>query len=91
MSFYLKSSSSVCFVSYRSFSLTKATPFDNALDPLNTHMVELVGETGSVQERARERSTKRRNTIRWFKETQARKVMRDGAFPGWFHGMITRR
>ncbi|XP_062334016.1 myosin-IIIa [Osmerus eperlanus] len=71
--------------------MLEATPFDNALDPLNTHMAELVGEAGSIEERARERSTKRRNTIRWFKETQARKVMRDGAFPGWFHGMITRR
>lgn len=40
---------------------------------------------------AKQRWNKRCNTIRWFKETQARKVVRNGAFPNWFHGMITRR
>uniref|UniRef100_A0A674AIW9 Myosin-IIIb-like n=1 Tax=Salmo trutta TaxID=8032 RepID=A0A674AIW9_SALTR len=66
----------------------EATPFDN----LEVHigLAELVGQVGG-EERARERSKKRKNTIRWFKETQARKVVHNGAFPCWFHGMITRR
>ncbi|KAM6986731.1 uncharacterized protein FYW47_017582 [Aplochiton taeniatus] len=55
-------------------------------------LAELVGGSSSgEEERAREKSQKRRNTLRWFKETQARKVVRDGAFPCWFHGIITRR
>ncbi|XP_023667480.2 myosin-IIIb [Paramormyrops kingsleyae] len=35
--------------------------------------------------------TRRCNTIRWFTETQARKVVVNGEFPCWFHGVITRR
>ncbi|KAJ8338684.1 hypothetical protein SKAU_G00354700 [Synaphobranchus kaupii] len=69
--------------------LFEATPFDNDLD-VNSDLAHLVGEVGG-EERAKERHTKRRKTIRWFKETQARKVVRNGAFPCWFHGMITRR
>ncbi|XP_028981003.2 myosin-IIIb [Esox lucius] len=66
----------------------EATPFDN----LEVHMelAELIGQAGG-EARAKEKSIKRRNTIRWFKETQARKVVRNGAFPCWFHGMISRR
>ncbi|XP_061071712.1 myosin-IIIb isoform X2 [Conger conger] len=67
----------------------QATPFDNDLD-VNSDLAQLVGEFRG-EERAKERHTKRRKTIRWFKETQARKVVRNGAFPCWFHGMITRR
>ncbi|KAK6305339.1 hypothetical protein J4Q44_G00241190 [Coregonus suidteri] len=66
----------------------EATPFDNL--EVHCELAELVGQAGG-EERARERSKKRRNNIRWFKETQARKVVRNGAFPCWFHGMITRR
>lgn len=43
------------------------------------------------EEWANEKRKKRSNTIRWFKETQARKVAKNGTFPCWFHGMITRR
>uniref|UniRef100_A0A8C8C4T8 Myosin-IIIb-like n=1 Tax=Oncorhynchus tshawytscha TaxID=74940 RepID=A0A8C8C4T8_ONCTS len=66
----------------------EATPFDNL--EVHIELAELVGQVGG-EERARERSKKRKNTIRWFKETQARKVVHNGAFPCWFHGMITRR
>ncbi|KAL0965525.1 hypothetical protein UPYG_G00282450 [Umbra pygmaea] len=66
----------------------EATPFDNL--EVNMELAELIRQAGG-EERARERSLKKRNTIRWFKETQARKVVRNGAFPCWFHGMITRR
>ncbi|CAB1318501.1 unnamed protein product, partial [Coregonus sp. 'balchen'] len=66
----------------------EATPFDNL--EVHIELAELVGQAGG-EERARERSKKRKNTIRWFKETQARKVVHNGAFPCWFHGMITRR
>lgn len=59
--------------------LFEATPFDN----------DLTGPTH--EERAKEKHKKRRNTIRWFRETQARKVVQNGEFPCWFHGMITRR
>uniref|UniRef100_A0A6Q2X685 Myosin motor domain-containing protein n=1 Tax=Esox lucius TaxID=8010 RepID=A0A6Q2X685_ESOLU len=71
-----------------SLCLPQATPFDN----LEVHMelAELIGQAGG-EARAKEKSIKRRNTIRWFKETQARKVVRNGAFPCWFHGMISRR
>uniref|UniRef100_A0A8D0L1Z9 SH2 domain-containing protein n=1 Tax=Sphenodon punctatus TaxID=8508 RepID=A0A8D0L1Z9_SPHPU len=38
------------------------------------------------------RRIQRRATLRWFQETQARKVVQeDGAFPSWLHGMIARR
>ncbi|KAG7476572.1 hypothetical protein MATL_G00084410 [Megalops atlanticus] len=63
----------------------EAMPFDNDLH-VNSNLGQPDGE-----ERAKEKHKKRRNTIRWFKETQARKVVRNGAFPCWFHGMITRR
>uniref|UniRef100_A0A673NBA4 SH2 domain-containing protein n=1 Tax=Sinocyclocheilus rhinocerous TaxID=307959 RepID=A0A673NBA4_9TELE len=43
------------------------------------------------EERMKEKQLKKTNTIRWFKETQVRKLTRDGGFPSWFHGMITRR
>uniref|UniRef100_A0A8C8D2S8 Uncharacterized protein n=1 Tax=Oncorhynchus tshawytscha TaxID=74940 RepID=A0A8C8D2S8_ONCTS len=66
----------------------EATPFDNL--EVHSELAELMGQVGG-EERARERSKKRRDNIRWFKETQARKVVRNGAFPCWFHGMITRR
>ncbi|XP_066567547.1 myosin-IIIb isoform X2 [Amia ocellicauda] len=59
----------------------QATPFDNHLDP----------DVAREEEAAKERHVKKKNTVRWFKETQARKVVRNGAFPNWFHGMITRR
>lgn len=59
--------------------LFEATPFDN---DLTEHAHE---------ERAKEKHKRRRNTIRWFHETQARKVVQNGEFPCWFHGMITRR
>ncbi|KAG2466464.1 MYO7A protein, partial [Polypterus senegalus] len=38
-----------------------------------------------------QRQVKRMNTIHWFRQTQARKVVTNGAFPCWFHGMISRR
>ncbi|XP_062383882.1 myosin-IIIb [Sardina pilchardus] len=59
--------------------LFEATPFDNDLDG------------PAHEERAKEKHKRRRNTIRWFRETQARKVVQNGEFPCWFHGMITRR
>ncbi|KAG9338287.1 hypothetical protein JZ751_025958 [Albula glossodonta] len=67
----------------------EATPFDNDLN-VDCDLAHLVSQQGG-EEQAKERHKKRRNTIRWFKETQARKVVRNGAFPCWFHGMITRR
>ncbi|KAM4614897.1 myosin-IIIb [Polymixia lowei] len=57
----------------------EATPFDNAL-----------GAEGA-DERVWEGSKKKTNTIRWFKETQAYKVVQNGAVPCWFHGIIHRR
>ncbi|XP_015221377.2 myosin-IIIb [Lepisosteus oculatus] len=65
-----------------------ATPFDNDLNIKNGFVT--LGNT-EVEEAATERQIKKKNTIRWFKETQARKVVRNGTFPNWFHGMITRR
>ncbi|XP_028660644.1 myosin-IIIb isoform X2 [Erpetoichthys calabaricus] len=38
-----------------------------------------------------QRQVKRMNTLHWFRQTQARKVVTNGAFPCWFHGMISRR
>ncbi|MBN3281365.1 HSH2D protein, partial [Polyodon spathula] len=63
-----------------------ATPFDNDLE--NGTVLHM-----NAQEKAeaKQRWNKRCNTVRWFRETQARKVVRNGAFPNWFHGMITRR
>ncbi|XP_066507913.1 myosin-IIIb isoform X2 [Hoplias malabaricus] len=67
----------------------EATPFDNDLHK-NNDLINLLGEPGD-EERAKEKRKRRSNTIRWFKETQVRKVARNGTFPCWFHGMITRR
>ncbi|RXM92549.1 Hematopoietic SH2 domain-containing protein-like [Acipenser ruthenus] len=66
--------------------LLEATPFDNDLE--NGTVLHM---NAQEEAEAKQRWNKRCNTIRWFKETQARKVVRNGAFPNWFHGMITRR
>ncbi|XP_030623934.1 SH2 domain-containing protein 2A-like [Chanos chanos] len=65
----------------------EATPFDN--EPIDLSV--LVGQPSSDEERVKEKHQKRSNTLRWFKDTQARKVVENGTFPCWFHGMITRR
>ncbi|XP_019373551.1 PREDICTED: unconventional myosin-X-like [Gavialis gangeticus] len=66
--------------------LTESTPFDNFLHagPCPT--------LGTAGDEAKKRQIKRGATLRWFRETQARKVLQDdGAFPSWLHGMISRR
>ncbi|GAB0202976.1 myosin-IIIb-like [Grus japonensis] len=70
--------------------LTESTPFDNFLDPSAPRpLLRTEEQTG---EEAKMRKLKRGATLRWFKETQAQKVMQDdGAFPSWLHGMISRR
>nr|XP_048690601.1 myosin-IIIb-like isoform X2 [Caretta caretta] len=69
--------------------LTESTPFDNFLHSTPCPVVGTEGQTGEEEEM---RQIKRGATLRWFRETQARKVMQDdGAFPGWLHGMISRR
>ncbi|KAM9331101.1 uncharacterized protein PAF06_019467, partial [Gastrophryne carolinensis] len=61
--------------------LIKLSPFDNA-----------VRRTPSLRsEEAERRQMQRRKTLVWFRETQARKVLDDGAFPPWLYGMISRR
>ncbi|MCJ8742293.1 hypothetical protein PDJAM_G00080410 [Pangasius djambal] len=67
----------------------EATPFDNDVHENSDLMTVLAQEVD--EEWANEKRKKRSNTIRWFKETQARKVAKNGTFPCWFHGMITRR
>ncbi|XP_014731072.1 PREDICTED: myosin-IIIb-like [Sturnus vulgaris] len=70
--------------------LTESTPFDNFLNPSVPRPV--LGTEGQTGEEANMRKLKRGATLRWFKETQAQKVMQDdGAFPSWLHGMISRR
>ncbi|KAM9509577.1 myosin-IIIb-like isoform 1-T1 [Guaruba guarouba] len=70
--------------------LTESTPFDNFLDPSAPRPI--LGTEGQTREEAKMRELKRGATLRWFKETQAQKVMQDdGAFPSWLHGMISRR
>lgn len=69
--------------------VVQATPFDNDLHE-NSDLMELLAQEVD-EEWANEKRKKRSNTIRWFKETQARKVAKNGTFPCWFHGMITRR
>ncbi|XP_028836302.1 myosin-IIIb isoform X1 [Denticeps clupeoides] len=63
--------------------MLEAMPFDNDL-------YHLLGQPPH-EEQAKEKHKQRRNTIRWFKETQARKVVQNGTVPCWFHGMISRR
>ncbi|GCC28317.1 hypothetical protein chiPu_0006746 [Chiloscyllium punctatum] len=64
--------------------LVEATPFDNSRDHMNS--------SWSQEQADKEHQiNQKRATIRWFKETQARKVIQNGTFPCWFHGMITRR
>ncbi|XP_073685794.1 myosin-IIIb [Garra rufa] len=70
--------------------LFEATPFDNELNENVDLDVSLVLQPID-EERIKEKHLKKTNTIRWFKETQVRKLTRDGEFPSWFHGMITRR
>ncbi|KYO42746.1 myosin-IIIb-like [Alligator mississippiensis] len=66
--------------------LTESTPFDNFL---HTGPCPALGTAG---DEAKKRQLKRGATLRWFRETQARKVLQDdGAFPSWLHGMISRR
>ncbi|XP_025943051.1 myosin-IIIb-like isoform X1 [Apteryx rowi] len=70
--------------------LTESTPFDNFLHPSGPHPI--LGTEEQTGEEAKMRKLKRGATIRWFRETQAQKVMQDdGAFPSWLHGMISRR
>ncbi|XP_071437358.1 myosin-IIIb-like isoform X2 [Pithys albifrons albifrons] len=70
--------------------LSESTPFDNFLDHSAPRPVLLTKE--QTGEEAEMRKLKRGATLRWFKETQAQKVMQDdGAFPSWLHGMISRR
>ncbi|XP_063996285.1 myosin-IIIb-like isoform X2 [Pogoniulus pusillus] len=70
--------------------LTESTPFDNFLDPSAPHPA--LRTEGQPGEEAIMRKLKRGETIRWFKETQAKKVVQDdGAFPSWLRGMISRR
>ncbi|KAM7024462.1 myosin-IIIb-like isoform 2-T2 [Acridotheres tristis] len=70
--------------------LTESTPFDNFLNPSVPRPVP--GTEEQTGEEANMRKLKRGATLRWFKETQAQKVMQDdGAFPSWLHGMISRR
>ncbi|XP_030326245.1 myosin-IIIb-like isoform X2 [Strigops habroptila] len=70
--------------------LTESTPFDNFLDPSAPRPV--LGTEKQTVEEAKMRQLKRGATLRWFKETQAQKVMQDdGAFPSWLYGMISRR
>uniref|UniRef100_W5LJ84 Uncharacterized protein n=1 Tax=Astyanax mexicanus TaxID=7994 RepID=W5LJ84_ASTMX len=73
----------------RSKQFEQATPFDNDLQ-VNSDLINLLGQPES-EDSAKERRRRRSNTLRWFKETQARKVARNGTFPCWFHGMITRQ
>ncbi|XP_039540366.1 SH2 domain-containing protein 4A-like [Pimephales promelas] len=70
--------------------LFEATPFDNELNG-NVHLDASLMLQPIDEERIKEKHLKKSNTIRWFKETQVRKLTRDGSFPSWFHGMITRR
>ncbi|XP_035165919.1 myosin-IIIb-like isoform X1 [Oxyura jamaicensis] len=70
--------------------LTEFTPFDNFLHP--TEPRPALGTEEQTGEEAKMRQLKRGATLRWFRETQAQKVMQDdGAFPSWLHGMISRR
>ncbi|XP_010085389.1 PREDICTED: myosin-IIIb-like, partial [Pterocles gutturalis] len=70
--------------------LQQSTPFDNFLDPSVPHPV--LGTEEQAGEEAKMRKLKRGATLRWFKETEAQKVMQDdGVFPSWLHGMISRR
>ncbi|XP_072920381.1 myosin-IIIa isoform X1 [Hemitrygon akajei] len=64
--------------------LVEATPFDNSREHMNNLWLQ-------EQAEKEQQIIKKRATIRWFKETQARKVVQNGTFPCWFHGMITRR
>ncbi|XP_041053877.1 myosin-IIIb [Carcharodon carcharias] len=64
--------------------LVEATPFDNSRDHMSSSWLQ-------EQADKEQRINKKRATIRWFKETQVRKVLQNGTFPCWFHGMITRR
>ncbi|XP_072353285.1 myosin-IIIb [Scyliorhinus torazame] len=64
--------------------LVEATPFDNSRDHITSSWLQ-------EQADKEQRINKKRATIRWFKDTQARKVLQNGIFPCWFHGMITRR
>ncbi|XP_055063389.2 myosin-IIIb isoform X2 [Misgurnus anguillicaudatus] len=70
--------------------LVEATPFDNELNE-NVHLDASLVLQPIDEKRIKEKHLKKTNTIRWFKETQVRKLARDGSFPCWFHGMISRR
>ncbi|XP_074022392.1 unconventional myosin-VIIa-like [Numenius arquata] len=68
----------------------RSTPFDNFLNPSVPRPI--LGREEQTGEGVKMRKCKRGATLRWFKETQAKKVMQDdGAFPSWLHGMISRR
>ncbi|XP_067399612.1 myosin-IIIb-like isoform X3 [Emydura macquarii macquarii] len=69
--------------------LSESTPFDNFLRSRPCPVLRTEGQRTEEEEM---RKIKRGATLRWFRETQARKIMQnDGAFPGWLHGMISRR
>ncbi|XP_069482878.1 myosin-IIIb-like [Ambystoma mexicanum] len=45
----------------------------------------------TVQDEDGKKKLKRCETLRWFRDTQARKVIHNGDYPPWLHGMINRR
>ncbi|XP_075049866.1 myosin-IIIb-like [Mixophyes fleayi] len=63
--------------------LVQLTPFDNSKVVASRDL--------SVTPGMEKKQMQRRRTLVWFKETQAKKVLDDGAFPPWLHGMISRR
>ncbi|KAM3936630.1 myosin-IIIb-like [Leptodactylus fuscus] len=59
------------------------SPFDNP-----TFRPRLPSEVNEISEKKR---MQRQKTLRWFKETEAEKVLDRGEIPPWLHGMISRR
>ncbi|XP_075439200.1 uncharacterized protein LOC142482966 isoform X2 [Ascaphus truei] len=64
--------------------LLELSPFDNPRVPVScTPSTGSQGEDGGKMHR--------RRSLLWFQETQAKRVLRDGAFPRWLHGLLSRR
>lgn len=64
--------------------LVELMPFDNRSSAASDHPLYKAEEE-------QRKKLKRSETLRWFRDTQACKVIRDGDYPTWLHGMISRR
>ncbi|CAH2297445.1 Hypothetical predicted protein [Pelobates cultripes] len=66
--------------------LIELSPFDNPKPAITRDR-----RSASQAKDGEKKMMQRRKTLLWFRDTQAQKVITDGEYPPWLHGMISRR